>query len=102
MRAMSASIATVVWLTAAAAPAPAQTATTPRPPPAAEKTTPDVPSGRPGETLSERLSRTEGVIKPPENIAPDMRVPAPDPTPNTTPVIPPPGSPGGDPSIQPK
>ncbi len=32
-----------------------------------------------GETLGERLDRTDGVIRPPENIAPDMRVPAPQP-----------------------
>jgi hypothetical protein len=56
----------------------------------------------PDDTLSEKLNKTEGVIRPPSNIAPDMTVPAPDPNPGTTPVIPPPGSPGGDPSIQPK
>jgi hypothetical protein len=53
-------------------------------------------------TLSEKLEATEGVIRPPSNIAPDMTVPAPDPNPGTTPVIPPPGSPGGNQSIQPK
>ena len=37
---------------------------------------------RPGETLSERLDRTDGVIRPPSSIAPQMpqaRPPAPDP-----------------------
>ena len=53
-------------------------------------------------TLSEKLEATEGVIRPPPNIAPDMTVPAPDPNPGTTPVIPPPGSPGGNQAIQPK
>jgi hypothetical protein len=52
--------------------------------------------------LSEKLNETEGVIRPPENNTPDMRVPAPVPNPGTTPVIPPPGSPGGNQSVQPK
>jgi len=58
---------------------------------------------RPGETLSDRLERTQGVIRPPASIAPDMpqaRPPAPDP--GTTPVIPPPGTPGGNPQVEPK
>jgi hypothetical protein len=70
----------------------------------AEKMAPDLGttgSTAPGETLSERLSRTEGVIKPPETAAPEMRVPAPVPNPGTTPVIPPPGSSPTDP-VQPK
>jgi len=60
-------------------------------------------SDRPGETLSERLDRTDGVIRPPATVSPDMpqaRPPAPDP--RTTPVIPPPGTPGGSPQIEPK
>ena len=56
---------------------------------------------REGESLSEQLSRSGGVINPPANPDPDMAKPPPD-TGSTTPVIPPPGSPGGDPSIQPK
>ena len=58
---------------------------------------------KPGETLSERLDRSDGVIRPPATVTPDMpqaRPPAPDP--RTTPVIPPPGTPGGNPQIQPK
>jgi hypothetical protein len=50
-------------------------------------------STRPGETLTERLDRTDGVLRPDPGIAPDMRVPAPDPNPGTTPVIPPPAPP---------
>jgi hypothetical protein len=53
-------------------------------------------------TLSDKLEQSEGVIRPPSGIAPDMTVPAPVPNPGTTPVIPPPGSPGGTQSIQPK
>jgi hypothetical protein len=69
-------------------------------------TSPDVPgttrSTGAGETLSERLHESEGVIRPPAGIDPEIRVPAPVPDPGTTPVIPPPGSPGGNPAIQPK
>jgi hypothetical protein len=55
-----------------------------------------------GATLSDKLEATDGVIRPPSNIAPDMTVPAPNPDPGTTRIIPPPGSPGGNPDIQPK
>jgi hypothetical protein len=57
---------------------------------------------RSNEPLSEKLNRTDGVIRPPANIAPDMTVRPPVPNPGTTPVIPPPGTPGGDQSIEPK
>lgn len=58
---------------------------------------------RPGETLSDRLDRTHGVIRPPAEVSPDMpQVRPPEPDPGTTPVIPPPGSPGGNPQVQPK
>jgi hypothetical protein len=56
-------------------------------------------SGGPGDNLSDKLARTDGVLCPP-NVGPDIRAPAPDV--GRTPVIPPPGSPGGDPSVQPK
>lgn len=52
-------------------------------------------------TLSDRLERTEGVIRPPARATPDMTVPAPVPNPGTTPVIRPPGMQPSDP-IQPK
>ena len=52
--------------------------------------------------LSEKLNRTDGVIRPPANIAPEMAVRPPEPNPGTTRVIPPPGSPGGDPTLEPK
>ncbi|MBB4038978.1 hypothetical protein GGR34_000613 [Microvirga flocculans] len=53
-------------------------------------------------TLSDRLERSDGVIRPPETATPDITVPAPVPNPGTTPVIPPPGSPGGNPQLDPK
>jgi hypothetical protein len=59
-------------------------------------------TARRGETLSERLDRTGGVIRPPSDLNPDMSVRPPVPHPGTTPVIPPPGSPGGDPRVEPK
>ncbi len=69
----------------------------------AEKVEPHDPgtTGSTG-TLSDKLEKSDGVIKPPTSATPDMTVPAPVPNPGTTPVIPPPGSPGGNQSIQPK
>lgn len=57
---------------------------------------------RPGESLSDRLERTEGVIRPPANVDPEIRATPPVPNPGTTPVIRPPGEPGGNPSVQPR
>ncbi len=53
-------------------------------------------------TLSEKLQRTDGVIRPPETATPDITVPAPVPDPGTTPVIRPPGSVGGSQQLDPK
>ncbi|EIM26851.1 hypothetical protein [Microvirga lotononidis] len=58
--------------------------------------------GRSPAPLSDKLDRTDGVIRPPANIAPDMSVRPPVPNPGTTRVIPPPGSPGSDQSVEPK
>jgi hypothetical protein len=58
--------------------------------------------GRSTAPLSEKLDRTDGVIRPPANIAPDMSVRPPVSDPGTTRVIPPPGTPGGDQTIEPK
>lgn len=52
------------------------------------------------KTLSEKLAATEGVICPPAELDPDIRVPAPGG--GAMRVIPPPGSPGGDQSVRPK
>lgn len=69
----------------------------------AEKIEPSDPSqtGSTG-TLSDKLEKSDGVIKPPPTATPDMTVPAPVPDPGTTRVIPPPGSPGGNQSLDPK
>lgn len=70
----------------------------------AEKVEPQEPSstGSTGNTLSDKLEQSDGVIRPPETATPDMRAPAPVPNPGTTPVIPPPGSPGGNQQVDPK
>jgi hypothetical protein len=54
---------------------------------------------RPGEELSDKLARSEGVICPPDV---DPKIRAPTPEGGRTPVIPPPGGPGGDPNLRPK
>lgn len=62
----------------------------------------DPPTTGSTESLSERLEKSDGVIRPRTDTTPDMRVPAPVPDPGTTPVIPPPGSPNGNQSLDPK
>ena len=57
------------------------------------------PDAKAGDTLSDKLARSDGVICPP-NVDPEIKAPTPEG--GKMPVIPPPGSPGGDPSIQPK
>jgi hypothetical protein len=67
----------------------------------APKPSPTLPST--GETLSERLDRSDGVIKPPAGVDPGMRVAPKDPNAGSNmPVIKPPGSPGTDQSVKPK
>ena len=53
------------------------------------------------QNLSDRLDRSGGVIHPPGNVDPEIRVPPPA-TGDKMPVVPAPGSPGGDPSVKPK
>jgi hypothetical protein len=91
--------AALVWV---ALTSPGNTQATSQVPGGQREIVPQATPPNPDESLSRRLSRTEGVIKPPAGIDPEIRVPAPNPNPNTTPVIPPPGSPGADQSIQPK
>ena len=55
---------------------------------------------QPGDTLSDKLAQSGGVICPPAGVDPEIHEPTPPGGP--MPVIPPPGSPGGDPSVQPK
>ncbi len=62
---------------------------------------PTVGSGQSGSDLGDRLARSNGVICPPADVDPQMRVPAPQQG-GRMPVIPPPGSPGGAPNAVPK
>jgi hypothetical protein len=53
-----------------------------------------------GRNLSDRLASSGGVICPPSQVDPAIKVPTPQG--GSMPVITPPGSPGGNPTIQPK
>lgn len=97
MRVRMADVALVVASLLAVEPALAQT--TPTPPAGSRQVIPEkqgqpLQSGR-SESLSHKLDKTDGVIKPSEDIDPGMRTPAPDPRPHSTPVIPPSAT-GGD------
>jgi hypothetical protein len=67
------------------APAAAQSAA-PQP---AEPCTPGIAGGPPCANLTEKLDRTDGVLKPPAGVDPEIHTGAPAPNPGTTPVIPP-------------
>ena len=90
-------------------PALAQTPPSTEPPPQGttappEKIEPGPPIGSPGsgENLGDELTRSRGVIAPPQGVDPGL-VKEPPPTGATPmPVIPPPGSPGGNPDVQPQ
>lgn len=53
-----------------------------------------------GESLSDKLDRSEGVLPPPADLDPGLAKPAPDV--GTTRIIPSPGSPGGELTVRPK
>ncbi len=61
---------------------------------------PALPETRPGESLSDRLDRQDGVLRPPSTGTPENVITPKDP--GRIRVIPPPGSPQGDPEVQPK
>ena len=67
-----------------------------------EKVAPPLDSpGQQGGINHEKFERDDGVIRPREDLDPDMTAKPPD-TSARTPIFPPPGSSGGDPSIKPK
>jgi len=70
--------------------------------PEKDRTRPVDQPGNSQQSLSDKLDKSGGVLKPSGDIDPQMTKPAPVPNPNSTPVIPPPGSPGGDPNVKPK
>ena len=53
-------------------------------------------------SLTEKLKDTDGVLKPPPAIDPEIQKPPPANAGSNMPVIVPPGEPGGDPEVQPK
>jgi hypothetical protein len=55
-----------------------------------------------GSSMSDRLSKSQGVIQPPQEVDPEMKQQTPPTGPNAMPVIPPPGTSGGDQSVKPK
>ena len=85
-------------------PSLAQVTVQPPPPVDTQKVIPEKirPPGQREETLSDKLDKSDGVIRPPSNIDPEITKPAPVTPPSNMPVIPPPGSPGGNPRVEPK
>jgi hypothetical protein len=76
----------------------------PPPPPSA---VPESDAGKSGTSeppgsLSDKLSNSGGVIRPPAGIDPEMKQHTPPTGPQSMPVIPPPGTPGGDTTVKPK
>jgi hypothetical protein len=59
------------------------------------------PSNSAGGDLSEKLNRSEGVIKPRQNVDPELQVQPPE-SADKMPVIPPPGTQGGNSDVRPK
>lgn len=55
-----------------------------------------------GRSLSDKLDKGNGVIKPAPGVDPGMVKPAPVPNPQSMPVIPPAGTPAGPPGPEPK
>ena len=70
--------------------------------PEKDRTRPADQPGNEQQSLSDKLDKSGGVLKPTGDVDPKMAKPAPVPNPNSTPVIPPPGSPGGNPEVRPK
>ena len=63
---------------------------------AAQTTAPSsIEDGGKGQSLSSKLNKSDGVIKPKADVDPGIRVPAPDPRPNSMPVVPPAATGGG-------
>src|SRR4051794_15563605 len=107
----SARAALVCLFLAALGSACASAQTTPNdttPPPTTERRSDAPPPGSSGSSMerggsiSDQLSRSGGVIRPPADVDPAMKTPAPSTGPNSMPVVPPPGTQGNKPEIQPK
>lgn len=57
-----------------------------------DQTVPGTGSPRGQENLTDKLNRTDGVIRPPTGVDPEIHVPAPNPNSGTMIIIPPPGT----------
>lgn len=74
-------------------------------PPIVDPTRPEASAPAPGDRLSERLARSDGVLvptSPEDGVGPGMQRTPPDPGPNTMPVLPPPDHSGDDRPMAPK
>jgi hypothetical protein len=87
---------------ACAAPASPDDAVPPTPPNDEHGVRPSEGTSAPRGDLSDRLSRSGGVIKPPTDVDRDMRQEAPETGPQSMPVIPPPGTTGNSLDVKPK
>lgn len=107
---MTSAVLAALILSAGAAEAQTTSPTQSAPPPGSSTAIPEkvappqngVVGPAPGESLSDHLDDTGGVLSPKGNPDPGITARPPDPNPGTTIVIPPPGTPGGDQSVQPK
>jgi hypothetical protein len=92
----------IAWAADSTAPRPAP-AVPQAPGPGAGSSDP-APSGTSEDpsSLSDKLSRSGGVIQPPATVDPAMKQPTPPTGPQSMPVIPPPGTPGNDQDVKPK
>jgi hypothetical protein len=101
IRVLAACVALAAFAGAAAAQTLDKREEAPKSPPTLMPLPPEQGEGS-GSSLSDRLSESGGVIRPPRETDPQMKVPTPPTGPHSMPVIPPPGTPGGEPSPQPK
>ena len=104
MRILALVLSGTLFAGAAAAQTADQPQTSPNPPKSPPTTLPLPPEQGEGSgsSMSERLSKSQGVIRPPQEVDPAIKQEAPSTGPNSMPVIPPPGTPGGDQSVKPK
>jgi hypothetical protein len=98
-------LGTLALLGAGAACADDNKAPSPVPPPAVQ--TPGSDEAKSGSSeapgsLSDKLSNSGGVIRPPAGIDPEMKQHTPPTGTQSMPVVPPPGTPGGDQTVKPK
>ena len=109
MRTLALALSGVLLAGAAGAQAPEKREAPPTTPPPTVQPAPNQDGGPTqddgegsGSSMSDHLSKSEGVIRPHREVDPGMKQGTPPTGPNSMPVIPPPGTPGGDQSVKPK